>query len=272
VSAVPYLLGHLGGLDGLAAHLNAVDPRLLGWYYGWRELLAFAAAFGLSLAATPLEITRFMAMRDLASARYAVGVAFIFQAIIGAAIMMIGLSMRALFPSLPSGDLASSVMAAHVLTPVAGSLLIVAAFSAIMSTVNALLLVAAASVVHDIYVPLLRPLADDRVQLLANRVAVLALAVVPVWFAVHQVPLVQFIVLFQAKLVASFFFAPIVIGLNWRRATAGGAIASMLTGLVVCLWWSLPVRPPFGIDAIFAGVAASIVVFIGAGARRVSAA
>src|SRR5436190_11053210 len=184
VSAVPYLLGHLGGLDGLAHQLTATDPRLLGWFFGWRELLAFAAAFGLSLAATPLEITRFLAMRDLTTARYAVGVALIFQAIIGASIMMIGLSMRALFPDLPSGDLASSVMAAHVLTPVAGSLLIVAAFSAIMSTVNALLLVAAASVVHDIYVPVIRPLLSDRLQLAANRATIVVLALAPVWFAV----------------------------------------------------------------------------------------
>ena len=262
VSAVPYLLGHLGGLDGLARQLAAIDPRLLGWFYGWRELLAFGAAFGLSLAATPLEITRFLAMRDLTTARYAVGVAFIFQATIGASIMMIGLSMRALFPDLPSGDLASSVMAAHVLTPIAGSLLVVAAFSAIMSTVNALLLVAAASLVHDIYAPIVNRLAGDRAQLLANRVAILALALVPVWFAVHDVPLVQFIVLFQAKLVASFFFAPIVIGLNWTHGSATGALASMLTGLVVCVWWSLLTRPPFGLDAIFPGVAASIIVFV----------
>jgi SSS family transporter len=263
VTAVPYLLGHLGGLDGLAQQLTMVDVRLLGWFYGWRELLAFGAAFGLSLAATPLEITRFLAMRDLTAARYAVGVAFIFQAVIGASIMMIGLSMRALFPDLPSGDQASSVMAAHVLTPIAGSLLVVAAFSAIMSTVNALLLVASASIVHDIYIPMRSRIANDRRQLLANRIGIIALALIPVWFAVHEVPLVQFIVLFQAKLIASSFFAPVVIGLNWKRASAPGALASMLTGLVVCIWWSLPNRPPFGVDAIFPGVAASVAVFVG---------
>lgn len=260
--AVPYLLGHLGGLDGLARQLVAIDPRLVGWFFGWRELVAFAAAFGLSLAATPLEITRFIAMRDVATTRYAVGVALVFQAAIGSAIMLIGLSMRALFPDLASGDFASSVMAAYVLTPVAGSLLIVAAFSAIMSTVNALLLVASASVVHDIYVPILRPAADDRLELMANRAMVVVLALVPVWFAAHEVALVQFIVLFQAKLVASFFFAPVVIGLNWRRSTSAGALAAMLTGLAVCLLWSVPSRTPLGLDAIFPGVAASIVAFV----------
>jgi Na+/pantothenate symporter len=176
--------------------------------------------------------------------------------------MMIGLSMRALFPDLPSGDLASSVMAAHVLAPAAGSLLIIAAFSAIMSTTNAVLLVASAAVVHDILVPLSNRRTTDRAQLMANRVVVLALAVVPVWFAMHQVPLVQFIVLFQAKLIASFFFAPVVIGLNWRGGTPAGAMAAMLAGLIVCLLWSLPARPPLGLDAIFPGVASSIAAFL----------
>jgi len=262
VSSVPYLLGHLGGLDGLARDLRAIDPRLLGWFYGWRDIVSFGASFGLALAATPLEITRFLAMRDLTAARYAVGVSFIFQAIIGASIMMIGMSMRALFPDLPSGDLASSVMAAHVLTPVAGSLLIVAAFSAIMSTVNALLLVAAASVVHDVYAPMVERAGPDAALVAANRIAIVALALLPVWFAVHDVPLVQFIVLFQAKLVASFFFAPIVIGLNWRRGSGAGALASMIAGLVTCVGWSVLPQPPFGLDAVFPGVAVSVAVFV----------
>jgi len=260
--AVPYLLGHVGGLDGLARQLAAVDPRLLGWFFGWRELLAFGASFGLGIASTPLEMTRFMAMRDVRTARYAIGVAFVFQAIIGGSIMMIGLAMRALFPDLPTGDLASSVMAAHVLAPAAGSLLIIAAFSAIMSTTNAVLLIGSACLVHDVYVPLVNPAASDRAQLAANRIAVLALAVVPVWFALNQVALVQFVVLFQAKLVASFFFAPVVIGLNWRRGTTAGALAAMLAGLIVCVSWSLPARPPLGLDAVFPGVLASVIAFV----------
>ncbi len=262
IAAVPYLLQQLGGLEGLGAALADIDPRLLGGFLRWKEMVAFAASFGLGLAATPLEITRFISMRDTATARYAVGVAYAVQAVIGIAVMMIGLSMRALFPSLPTPDLASAVMAAHVLTPVAGALLIVAAFSAIMSTVNALLLVASASIAHDFYAPLLRPQASDRERLLVNRAGIVALAVVPVWFAAHEPGLVQFIVLFQSKLVASFFFAPIVVGLNWRRATPAAALASMTAGLAVCVWWSLPPAPPLGVDAIFPGVGASLAVFV----------
>ena len=262
LAAVPYLLGHLGGVEALGRALAQIDPRLTGWFYGWRELLAFGAAFGLSLAATPLEATRFMAMRDAATARYAIGVAYIFQAIIGCAIMIVGLSMRALFPSLPSPDLASSVMAAHVLSPIAGSLLLIAAFSAIMSTVNAILLVGAASVAHDLYGRFLKPDAGERERLAANRIAVLALALAPVWFAIREVTLVQFIVLTQANLIASAFFAPLVLGLNWRRGGRMAALASMLGGSTACIIWTLSRPRPLGIDPIFAGVGISLVAFV----------
>jgi SSS family transporter len=262
LAAVPYLLGHLGGVEALGRALAQIDPRLTGWFYGWRELLAFGAAFGLSLAATPLEATRFMAMRDASTARYAIGVAYIFQAVIGCAIMIIGLSMRALFPSLPSPDLASSVMAAHVLSPIAGSLLLVAAFSAIMSTVNAILLVGAASVAHDLYGRFLKPDAGERERLAANRIAVLALALAPVWFAIREVTLVQFIVLTQANLIASAFFAPLVLGLNWRRGGRMAALASMLGGSAACLVWTLARPRPLGIDPIFAGVGISMAAFV----------
>lgn len=262
VAAVPYLLGHVGGVAALGQELARIDPRLTGWFYGWRELVAFGAAFGLSLAATPLEITRFMAMRDAATARYAIGVAYIFQAIIGAAVMMIGLSMRALFPTLPSPDLASATMAAHVLTPVAGSLLIVAAFSAIMSTVNAILLVGAASVAHDLYGRFLQPLASEAQRLLANRVAVVVLALVPVWFAIREATLVQLIVIAQANLIASVFFAPVVVGLNWKRGAEAAALASMLAGAAVCVIWTRMDPRPWGLDPIFAGVGASLIAFV----------
>ena len=262
VAAVPYLLEHLGRLDALGRQLAQLDPRMTGWFYGWRELAAFGAAFGLSLAATPVEITRFMAMRDASTARFAIGVAFIFQAVIGSAVMVVGLSMRALFPDLPSPDLASAVMMAHVLTPVAGSLLIVAAFSAIMSTVNAVLLVAGASLAHDLYARFLRPLASEAERLLANRLAVVLLALVPVAFAVRDVPLVQFIVLAQANLTASVFFAPVVVGLNWGRAGREAALAAMLTGAVATTTWTLSPVPLLGLDPIFAGVGSSLAAFV----------
>ena len=63
--------------------------------------------------------------------------------------------------------------------------------------------------------------------------------------------------------MASFFFVPVVFGLNWRGGTRAGAIASMLGGFsAFMLWWLQRPDYPWGIDPIFPGVLTSLVLFL----------
>jgi sodium/proline symporter len=156
-------------------------------------------------------------------------------------------------------------MAFRVLTPLAGSLVLVAMMSAIMSTCNSILIVVGAGFAHDVYARIFRPDAGDRHLVRVNRITVLALSLVPLYFALQKFADVQSIVVAQAKLVASFFFVPVVIGLNWRRATAPGAIAAMFSGFAACLLseWQLQDRlAAHGLDAVEIGVSTSLVVFV----------
>jgi Na+/proline symporter len=69
----------------------------------------------------------------------------------------------------------------------------------------------------------------------------------------------------QAKFIASFFFVPVVLGLNWRRGTKEGAIWSMVAGFLGCLIWTFTLQRSFathGIDSAEVGVVLSAVVFI----------
>ncbi len=270
--AVPVLLDQVGGLNHLDAirssfrFLESLDDRLIGWYFRPLELLAFAVAFGLSIAAAPYELTRFYSMRDERTVRRAIFVSIGFQVVISVCIMSIGLLMRVLFPSLPSQDQATAVMAFQVLPPVVGALLLVAMLSAIMSTVNSVLLVTGAGVAHDLYGKFFRPGASQKHLVNVNRVAIVVLAIIPVFFALQKLGDVQGIVLEQAKFIASFFFVPVVIGLNWRRGTAMGAVTGMLGGFLACLLWELFAQehlfPRFGIDAVEVGVVTSLVLFV----------
>lgn len=265
VIAVPVLLDHAGGLASSLDFLDALDDRLLGWYYGPRELLAFGVAFGLSMAAAPYELTRFYSMRDERTVRRAIYVSIGFQLVIGLAVLAIGLLMRVLFPNLASADQASSIMAFEVLPPLVGALLLVAMLSAIMSTVNSILLVTGASVSHDLYGRFFRPRASQGELVAVNRASIVVLALVPLYFALQKLGDVQSIVVEQTKLIASFFFVPVVVGLNWRRGTAAGAVAAMLGGFVACLVWELTGQSGFarhGIDAVEVGVATSLVLFV----------
>jgi SSS family transporter len=265
VIAVPVLLSQVGGILPAIRFLNALDPRLLGWYYGPKELIAFGATFCLSIAAAPYEMTRFYSMRDERTVKRAIAVAIGFQVAIGLAVLAIGLLTRVLFPNLASVDQASSIMAFEVLPPLVGALLIVAMLSAIMSTVNSILLVTGGAVAHDLYGRFFARSASQAHLVRANRISIVVLALVPVYFALQQFGDVQAIVVEQAKFIASFFFVPVVVGLNWRRGTAAGAIASMVGGFGACLAWELTGQAGFashGIDAVEVGVATSLILFV----------
>jgi len=98
-----------------------------------------------------------------------------------------------------------------------------------------------------------------------NRLSIVVLALVPVYFALQKYGDVQTIVVEQTKFIASFFFVPIVVGLNWRRGTAGGAVAAMLGGFLACLIWEFTGQRSFtrhGIDAVEVGVATSLLLFV----------
>lgn len=264
--AVPVLLQHVGGVRPAVRFLDSLDTRLIGWFYGPKELLAFGVSFGLSIAAAPYELTRFYSMRDERTVRRAIGVSILFQLVIGLAVLAIGLLTRVLFPVLPSPDQATAVMTFEVLPPLVGALLLVAMLSAIMSTVNSVLLVTGAGVAHDLYGRFLRPAASQAHLVWANRLAIVVLAVIPIWFALQKYGDVQAIVVEQAKFIASFFFVPVVVGLNWRRGTAAGAVAGMLGGFLACLVWEFTAQgsfPVHGIDAVEVGVAVSLLLFVG---------
>ena len=74
----------------------------------------------------------------------------------------------------------------------------------------------------------------------------------------------NFIVIYAAKLMVSFLFVPVVVGLNWRRATRAGALASMLGGLTTCVVWRFVGHPYLlGLDSAEAGVLVSAALFFG---------
>ncbi|MFQ5744324.1 MAG: sodium:solute symporter [Acidobacteriota bacterium] len=261
--AVPLIWHRVGGLTLMGQLLAGIDPRLPGWYFGGREILVFSLAFGLSIATAPYQIARIYALRDVATVRLAIGIAFVFQALLASAVLITGLGMRALFPVLPNADLASSVMALQVLPPLAGSLLLVGALSAIMSTCDSIMIICAAGISHDLYGNYLRPQATEKQKLSVNRWSVLLIGSLPVTLAFADLGLVQEVVVDYSKVIASFFFVPVILGLNWRRGTTAGAMASMSGGFLAFWLWRLPDPPyPWGLDPIFSGIAASLILFV----------
>ena len=265
--AVPFLWRQLGGLHSIGAALHAIDPRLTANWFGWRQLLSISGAVGLGLAAAPYEISAIYSMQSQRATQLAIGWSFFFQAFIGIGVLVFGLSMRVAVPHLPDPDLGTPMLGTSVLPFGAGLLVLLAAVVTFTRTGGAILLTAASAVSHDLYGKLLAPQASEAARVRAGRIAVVFFSAIPVVLAFQHLSLVNFIVIYAARLMVSFLFVPVVFGLNWKRATAAGAMASMLGGLATCLVWSVAGNPYFfGLDPAEAGVLVSAALFFGVSA------
>lgn len=265
VVGIPLLVSMVGGFPAAWRFLSDLDPRLTGMYYSWHQLLGFSLAFCFSIASAPYEMTRFYSMRDVRTVKQAIAVCIFFQFLIGGAVLICGMLMRVVFPNLTSADQASTILAFQVLPPLAGSLLLLAMISAILSTCNSILLVAGAGFAHDIYARVIRPNSSDSHLILVNRATLVVLSVIPAFFALQKYGDVQGTVIVKAKLVGSFFFIPILLGLNWRGGTAAGAMSAMLGGFFSCLFWELKYQQysaTWGIDSVEVGVLTSLILFV----------
>lgn len=254
VIGVPFVVGAAGGWDALASGLSQVEGGFTGWGQGFQDILGFFVAFGLQQLVAPSYIIRFYTMRDDATARRAVPVALFFNLVVATSVGIIGMTMRVLYPDLANADAASTIFASEVLPPILGALLLTAVIAAVMSTVDSVLLVGTAAISHDLYHRLLAPRASQGSRMRVNRAVTVALGAIPVLLTLREFAIVIFVVLAFSSLLVSTVFAPIVGGLYWRRATAAGAIVSMIAGFGVCLVWYLLDEPV--VAAVIPGVAA----------------
>lgn len=260
-AAIPMLFSQAGGSEFVGKFLTELNPKITGWYFGFKDLVGFGAAFGFSMAAAPYELTRMYTLRDKKTVKLAIGYSFIFQAIVGISVAAAGMAVRTLYPYMPTPDIASTILSINILYPVIGSLFIIAILSAIMSTVSGIMMVSASAFSHDFYATMIKPHATDKEKLLVNRIAILVLGVIPIFLALKKIDIVQFVVVLQASLTASFFFATVVLGLNWKRGTAAGAIVSMLGGFFTALFWYLGGNP-LSLKEVIPGVIVSFILFI----------
>ncbi|MGG3468538.1 sodium/solute symporter [Neobacillus pocheonensis] len=255
--AVPFAISKAGGFNKLNETLASIDPHLIANGMPPGALTAVAISFFIMMLGYPLIAIRFYSIKDNKTIRRAVGVSFIFQAIVAVSVTLLGVSARVIFPDLASADLASSTMAMKLLPPVLGGLLLAAILAAIQSTVSATLLMLGSGISHDIIKQVMKKDLSEKQNLKITRIVVLIMGILPIPFALHPLPLIQQIWINAAALIGSSFAVSIFLGLYWKRATTAGAITSMVGGIGSAVLW-LSLGNPFGLDAVYISVPVSL--------------
>lgn len=264
IVSVPLAVSHFGNFENLINMVQVVKPLTFQWGgFSTSLLITMGLAFFLGSVATPEKLVRLYAMKDMRTIRRGILLTIILVTGINLMVFILGLAAMALFPVLPTGDLAMPVIARAVLPTFIGTIMLAAVTSAMMSTVDSLLLVAGSALSEDIYQNLIHTSATEKRRLLVARIGIVIVGTVPLLLILGgfaKGELIQFIVVLFTAIMAAGFFTPVVGGILWKRANKAGAIASMIGGVLVTGIWKV-----FGdaeIYPVLPGFIASVLLFV----------
>lgn len=264
IVSVPLAVSHFGGFGNMIELVQAIKPLTFNWGgFSTSLLITMGLAFFLGSVATPEKLVRLYAMKDMRTIRKGILLTIVLVTGINLLVFILGLAAMALFPVLPTGDLAMPIIARAVLPTFIGTIMLAAVTSAMMSTVDSLLLVAGSALSEDIYQNLIHTNATEKRRLLVARIGIVIVGIIPLLFILGgfaKGELIQFIVVLFTAIMAAGFFTPVVGGVLWKRANKHGAIASMIGGVLMTGIWKVYGDPE--IYPVLPGFALSVLLFI----------
>jgi len=246
VAAIVLPLGALAAIGGpgafvqaLVAGSSAEQVSLTGGQLGLAAVgVVFGSmAIGIGTFGQPQLLARFMALRDERARRQAAWLTTAWYAIVFFGMVFLGLAGRVLVPDIDNPENLFFQLAADLFHPLLAALLIAGVLSAIMSTADSQLLVAAAAISHDLGVARQsgwRAIAATRMSVLV----VIAVAVLVALFLPAQI----FDRVLSSWIALGSAFGPVLFWrLSGRTASAPAVLFSILAGYLLAV--GLPLLP-----------------------------
>ncbi|MEN0654126.1 MULTISPECIES: sodium/proline symporter [Hyphobacterium] len=219
-----------GGPAGVFETLAAREPSAYLSWTGERGVFLFLgfamgiAAIGLGTFGQPHLIARLMAVKDDAARKRGFVIAISWAVIVYAGMSTLALSGRALLGAGQEGEALFYTLAAQLFPTVLAGLIIAAVLSAVMSTVDSLLIATSAAVAHDMGVAKAMP---GR-EVLISRIVMTVLCVLAVILAMTLPATIFDRVLFSWSALGAAF-GPILFARVAGREPAGAAILLAIT-------------------------------------------
>lgn len=257
-----------GGPSHLIGSLQGAHPEMLTAFgangftqKGVLTAIGFMAP-GLGYLGSPQLYTRMIAIKSERALVPGALVAIFFTFFTSGGAIIAGMAGRILFPGLADQEAIFPLLANELFGTVLTGLFVAVVLAAVMSTADSLLILAVSAVVRDVYQRIFRPDASHQRVVFISRVLTVVLALVALVFALMQIRLIFWFVLFAWAGISSAFVPVIVLSLFWKKLTLKGAIASMIVGFVTAIVWKLTLGHVLYemVPAFFLAFAAAIVV------------
>ena len=261
----------MDGSTGIAESLNNIDPALTNWFgtsddpwFNLATMLGFAF-IGLGFLGSPQVYVRFMSIKNEAQIDKGKWVAVVFTLLTDAAAVTIGILGRIIFTEQgqdpeailgPGAEGVLSMLTDNFLPYIVAAIYVAIVLSAIMSTIDSLLVIASSAIVRDFYQKIFRPdTLDEDLGPLSRKVtlvmALLALAIAMTIAVISPNHTVFWLIIFGWSGIAASFCPVIILSLFWKGLSEKGAIAAMIAGFLSVGVFKFIIQPMDGIGEYF---------------------
>jgi cation/acetate symporter len=114
--------------------------------------------------------------------------------------------------------------------------------AAALSTADGLLLTITSSLSHDVYYRIFRPDASTQFRLVISKSMLLVVAILAATVAAQKPGTILSMVSWAFSIAGSAFFPALVLGIFWERATRAGALAGMVVGILLSIYYIIRVE------------------------------
>lgn len=250
LAALPVIsIYETGGLSQLLVQLSEMNVAYVDPFAISVGAAIGFLGIGLGSPGNPHILARYMSIDDSKQLRIAAVIGTVWNVLMAWGAVFIGLAGRAFFPEvemLPAGDTENlfPFLAQQHLHPVLFGVVLASIFAAIMSTADSQLLVAASSVVRDLYDKIIRKndIIPQKKLVFYSRGVVFFLVILSLLFGFLAEELVFWLVLFAWAGLGASIGPTSILALYWKGTTRAGIFAGLTTGTFVTIaWYYIPV-------------------------------
>ena len=232
-----------GGFSNINQTLHSMNEAYLTFpgangYMPWIYYVSNIVLWSFFTMGQPHLFTKFFAMKDHKTMFKAIllGTAGMFFS--ATLIEWAGVNGIATIQNIEKADQIVPMILQRGLNPFLASIFIAGIVAAGMSTIDGILVTTTGAVTRDIYQKLVNKNATDESVMKLSKVITVIIGILVICFGVFQPGSIFEINLFAFSGMA-IFVVPILFGIYWKKATAKGAIAAVVTGVISLLLFTL---------------------------------
>lgn len=256
-----------GGIPKIISSLAAENPNLISPFGAERSLTptyvsSFWILVGIGVVGLPQITVRAMSYKNSKAMHNAIIIGTIVVGFIMLSMHLIGVFARPVLPGIKIGDTVMPLLSMKVLPPFAAGIVLAAPMAAIMSTVDALLILVSSAIVKDVYLNYIKPHASMGHIKKASFSVTAVVGIIVIFLALSPPDLIVWLNLFSFGGLESVFIWPVIFGLYWSKGNKQGAITSMIVGMGSYIIFDRFYPNAFGMHTVVMPILLSFVGFV----------